>query len=142
MTRTRFGFAFLAGVVLLGGALMVLPAASAGAAPVLPGITGKDQYPNGCVDCHVKDTLLPAMVAKVSGHPKIDKIVKTVPKDCMICHKAGGKAPEMNLVSHKVHYSNPAKNGYVNDYQGSCLNCHALNVDTGAMAVKSGAKNW
>jgi hypothetical protein len=144
--RVRVGLVVLVGVVILGGALMVLPAASAGAAPVLPGITGKDENPNGCVDCHVnaggKDLRITAELANIKGHPKVDKIVKTVPKDCMVCHKASGKGGELNLVIHKAHYAKPSENAFVTSYQGSCLHCHALNMDTGAMTVKSGPKNW
>ncbi len=145
MNRMRVGLVIVVSLVVLGGAVVVLSAASAGNAPFLPGINGKDDYPNGCVDCHKnadKDYRINAELANVSGHPKIDKIVKTVPKDCTLCHKAGGKAPALNLVSHKTHYAKPAENAFVTNYQGSCLHCHALDLNTGAMSVKSGPKNW
>jgi hypothetical protein len=129
---------------ILGGAAVVLSAASAGD---LPGITGKDDNPNGCVDCHKnlgegKDNRLPAMLAKIKGHPNVEKIVKVAPKDCTMCHKAGGKVPELNLVMHKVHFDKPTENAFVTTYKGECLHCHALDQKTGAMSVKSGPKNW
>jgi hypothetical protein len=147
MKRGRTVLCVVAGLVILGGAGVALTAASAGDAPFLPGITAKDENPNGCVDCHKnlgegKDYRVIAELANVKGHPKIDKIVKTVPKDCTMCHKAGGKVPELNLVIHKVHYRKPAENVFVNVYKGACLNCHSLDADTGAMGVKSGPKNW
>ena len=90
MNRGRTILSLVAGLALFGGAV-ALSAQSVD----LPGITTKDAYPNGCVDCHValggdKAPLVTAELAKVSGHPKIDKIVKTVPKDCAtLCHKVG-----------------------------------------------------
>lgn len=146
MIGRRIAFGVVAALTLLGGAV-TLSAQAAGGAPFLPGLTSKDEHPNGCVDCHTnqgegKDYRLPAELAKIKGHPKIEKIVKTVPKDCTMCHKESGKVPALNLVLHKVHYARPADNAFVNFYKGACLNCHALDVDTGDMSVKSGQKNW
>ena len=136
--------AFLA--VGLVGTILALTAA-AGAAPVLPGINAKDDFPNGCVDCHKKDgandNRLNAVLAKVKGHPDVSKMVKTVPKDCAMCHKGGtSKAPAIAQVAHEFHYSDAEKNVFVNVYGGQCLNCHSLAVETGIMKVKSGAANW
>ena len=129
-----------AGLVVLGGATIALTAASAGDA-FLPGITSKDENPNGCVDCHKQgDKGLPAVLAKIKGHPKVEKIVKTVPKDCGMCHKTGGKAPALNLAMHKAHYAEDS--AFVTSYKGACLHCHALNAATGDMSLKSGPKNW
>jgi hypothetical protein len=129
------------------GAAVALQAQSAGDAAFLPGITSKDAFPNGCVDCHKdqgngKDSLLIAELSKINGHPKVEKIVKTVPKDCLICHKAGPKPPMFNQAMHKVHFMKPSENRFITEYKGVCLNCHSLNSDTGEMTVKSGPKNW
>jgi hypothetical protein len=141
-----------AGVVLFlvlafafsGGTAAVF-AQSADAA-FLPGITSKDAYPNGCVDCHIdqggKDSRVIAELAKISGHPKVDKIVKTVPKDCLLCHKAGPKPPVFSQAMHKVHFQDPSTNAFVTQYKGTCLNCHSLDLATGVMGVKSGPRNW
>jgi hypothetical protein len=115
--------------------------------PFLPGITVTDEHPQACVDCHTnqgqgKDYRLNAELAKVSGHPKIDSIVKTVPTDCLICHKEGTKAGPLYLITHRDHYRNPADNAFIKFYQGACLNCHSLDTATGKMTVKSGPKNW
>jgi hypothetical protein len=115
--------------------------------PFLPGITVTDEHPNGCVDCHKnegagKDYRLNVSLAKIEGHPKIDAIVKTVPDNCLICHKEGGKVSPLNLMLHKVHYAKGAENPFVQFYQGACLNCHKLDAATGQMMAKSAAKNW
>jgi mono/diheme cytochrome c family protein len=113
----------------------------------LPGITVKDEHPNGCVDCHKnadKDYRLNVALTQIKGHPNIAKVVKKVPDGCAMCHKAGGsgKAPALANVVHEFHYKDAAKNAFVTYYQGACLNCHQLNVDNGEMKVKSGAANW
>jgi hypothetical protein len=135
----------LLAVLALFAGTVVLSAESAD----LPGITVKDPYPNGCVDCHIpsgageKSPLVTAELAKVSGHPKIDKIVKTIPKDCStLCHKVGGKAPAFNLVMHKAHFEKPEDNRFVTVNKGACLTCHSMNPDTGGMIEKSGPRNW
>jgi cytochrome c5 len=130
----------------LAGVIVALTAAAA-SAPVLPGITSKDNYPNGCVDCHKKDgatdNRLNAVLAKIKGHPDISKVVKTIPADCEMCHKGGtGKAPLIAQVAHEFHYKEAATNVFVTTYGGQCLNCHALVVDTGVMKTKPGPANW
>ncbi len=144
MKRGRKILSLVAGLALFGGT-----AALSAQSVDLPGITTKDAYPNGCVDCHVaaggdkSSPLVTAELAKVSGHPKIDKIVKTVPKDCStLCHKLGGKAPAFNLVMHKAHFGKPSENRFVTVNKGACLTCHAFDPDAGGMAEKSGPRNW
>jgi hypothetical protein len=133
----------LAVCLMIFGGVAVLSAQSAD----LPGITTKDANPNGCVDCHIdqgggKDYRVIAELAKISGHPKVDKIVKVVPKDCLICHKAGPKPPVFSQAMHRVHFEKPTENAFVTAYKGACLNCHTLDLATGVMSVKSGPKNW
>ena len=112
--------------------------------PFLPGITVKDDYPNGCVDCHMNGKAISviAELAKVSGHPKVDKVVKSVPKDCLICHKTGPKPPVFSQAMHLVHYAKPSENDFVTTYKGACLSCHILDTSTGEMVKKNGPKNW
>ncbi|MGA2379619.1 MAG: hypothetical protein ABSG85_09945 [Spirochaetia bacterium] len=146
MNRGRTVLCLVVGLAIFGGAA-ALSAQSAGGTPFLPGVAAKDPFPNGCVDCHKdqgdgKDSTVIAELAKINGHPKIDKIVKVVPKDCLICHKGGPKPPSFNQAMHKVHFEKPAENPFVTEYKGACLNCHSLDFDTGEMSVKSGPKNW
>ncbi len=115
--------------------------------PSLAGITVEDKHPNGCVDCHVKvddekDYRLPAELKHVEKHPQIEKIVKIVPNDCLKCHKEGTKPGDFNSVIHKIHFSNPQENHFVLHYNGDCLNCHKLDMNTFKMGVKSGPANW
>ena len=112
----------------------------------LPGINADDQHANGCVDCHNvdgdNDYRLNVSLKKISGHPPIDAMVKTLPNDCMMCHKAGAYAGPLSTITHKSHYANPTENEFISNYQGQCLECHSLNLTTGMMTVKSGSKNW
>jgi hypothetical protein len=147
MKNPKIVMGVVIGLGLILCAVIALTAASGVDVPSLPGITVKDDYPNGCVDCHKligpgKDNRLTVVLAQVRGHPDISKIVKTVPGDCGLCHAEGRNAPPLNTVIHKVHYDRPAENSYVTVYKGVCLNCHALDAKTGGMIVKSAAKNW
>jgi hypothetical protein len=108
----------------------------------LAGITTKDQRPNGCVDCHKGDTSIPAVVNKIENHPPVDKISKTVPTDCFMCHKEDTKAGVLNIATHKQHFSNPEKNEFITKYKGDCLNCHSLDMNTFKIGIKSGPANW
>lgn len=111
----------------------------------LSGITVEDAHPNGCVDCHKQsngnDYRLTTGLKEL-GHPDIARIVRNVPEDCAMCHKANAPAGSLGEVTHVSHYANPDENVFVNHYGGECLACHALNTSTGAMSNKSGPKNW
>lgn len=107
----------------------------------LPGITSDDNYPNGCVSCHSahdgNDYRLNVGMKEMSSHPTIDSMITNVPGDCAMCHSGDA----LSKVVHKVHYSNPSENHYV-EYYGECLNCHTFDSSSGSMTVKSGKKNW
>ena len=113
----------------------------------LPGINAEDKHANGCVDCHVdagggNDNRLNLELKKVKDHPDVGSMMNTLPKDCFMCHKEGGAASPINNITHKQHYTNPGENLFVTEYNGSCLECHAVDLSTGAMSVKNGPKNW
>jgi len=142
-SRTIVILSFMA----IAALVMSVSVAAAGMA-FLPGLTSTDEHPKGCVDCHVdavggKDFRLNAVLAAIKGHPNIAKVVKILPKDCTMCHKEGSKVPALGFVLHKAHFGpDPAKSAFVANYQGSCLNCHKLDLATGAMTLKSGPTNW
>ena len=99
---------FILGVFFLTGS----PFAVSDELPKLRGITVEDDHPQGYVSCHVKvdenrDYRLNKEIENIENHPKIDKIVKVAPKDCMICHKEGKEAGEFSKVVHEVHFENP-----------------------------------
>jgi hypothetical protein len=142
---------YLTGTLLVLAAMVAivvaLSAAAAGTTPFLPGITVKDENPNGCVDCHRnagagKDSRLNvSLPANVKGHPDIAKVMKSLPADCAMCHAAGRTAAPLQQVIHQAHYRDPAKNAFVTANQGACLHCHTLSTE-GVAGVKAAAKNW
>jgi len=98
-------------------------------------------YPNGCVDCHKKlsdeeDYRLNVLLANEEGHPDISEIVDSIPEDCITCHKDGTDNSIGNVV-HRKHYENPEENVFISEYQGSCVNCHSIDVEQGNVGVKS-----
>jgi hypothetical protein len=136
-------FALVLAVGLVG---TVVTLTAAAAAPALPGLTAADTYAKGCVDCHKKDGAndytIPTGLKNIKGHPDITKVVKNVPTDCAMCHKPNTKAGPIADALHKVHFADPTKNVFVTTYGGQCLNCHKLDVTTGAMSVKAAPANW
>jgi hypothetical protein len=147
MKKLATGVSFIALFGIIIGSAFLLLSATAKEPPFLPGLTVKDTTPNGCVDCHKlidakHDYRLNVGLAQNDEHPDITKIVKKVPTDCFMCHKEGTKAGPLQTQLHKVHYQKPAENPFVTMYNGACLNCHALKVETGIVSVKTGDKNW
>jgi len=154
----------------------LLALAPAGAAPAasqtptirqIPGITAKDAYPNGCVDCHVKgkddDMRMSALMAKwVSGpsaalvqkskaasvdpakikgkHPAMANVKTNVPQTCLAgCHKKGSTiAPPFGQLMHLIHLVGGGQNRFLSASQGECTHCHKLDQKTGAWKVASG----
>ena len=113
----------------------------------LPGINTEDKNPDGCVDCHVdagggNDTRMNVVLKKVKDHPDVAAMMNTLPKDCYMCHKEGGAADPINRMTHKQHYVNPGDNDFITDYEGTCLACHSVDINTGEVTVKNGPKNW
>jgi len=99
-----------------------------------------DAYPEGCVSCHAEaDMTVGAMLAEL-GHKKIDNMVETVPTDCFECHSEDGGFGELYEFIHPAHYAADSK--FVAEFEGKCTHCHAMDVESGEVSVKSGAKNW
>ena len=143
---TRIHLVGALGLAIAVGTIYASPPYQKAAGVGLPGITTKDAFPKGCVSCHVKasggDLRLNVGLKKVKGHPDVAGMVKTVPKDCGMCHKAGPTPAPLKTALHKAHYGKKGASLFVKKYQGSCLSCHSLNTKTGAMTTKSGPKNW
>lgn len=124
----------LLGVAMLGGGWSTAESADQA---TLAGDAGPGPYAQGCVDCHVSEgagdigTLLGAM-----GHPDVADDIESVPGDCTDCHS------DLSDLAHMLHYENPAENPFIQEYGGNCLHCHAIDVETGSVTVKSGEKNW
>jgi hypothetical protein len=109
--------AFLA--VMVAGTMGQFPASAQTTVGQVPGITSKDAYPNGCVDCHVAGktgdmrisvlmakyaTAVPpalidkakasspaALASRIKGkHMPVPNVKANVPQSCMAaCHKKG-----------------------------------------------------
>jgi hypothetical protein len=105
-----------------------------------------DDYPQGCVDCHTTgpnqpDLTLKTLLSQI-GHMSIKK-VKKVPVGCGGCHAAGeGEEDTFAEMMHEIHYDVPKANVFTTRFDGDCLHCHALDLDTGDATVKSGPANW
>ena len=133
----------------------------------IPGINAADQFPNGCVSCHVNlpernmderlSTLLkswtvkvdPALLTKAQAaapagvtlkgkHPVVAAALKDVPAKCIGCHGAASKkAPPFARLIHRIHLVGADENHFMTEFQGECTYCHKLNQATGAWSVAS-----
>jgi len=169
MTKRQRSIAFLVAGVLAAAVTTHTQAASqAGAVRPIPGITAKDAFPNGCVDCHlvVKDgdmrmsTLMAtwtkavpepllaktraasADASKIKGkHPALPNVKTNIPQTCLGCHKKGSTiAPPFSQLLHTIHLVGGAQNKFVTMFQGECTHCHKLDQKTGAWKVATAAE--
>ena len=134
----------------------------------IPGITAKDLFPRGCVDCHLNyveqkmdlrfSTLLkqwtekvePQLVKKVAGsappgltlkgkHPAVVGALKNIPAACLPCHSRASKtAPPFSTMLHTIHLSGGRDNRFLTLFQGECTHCHKLNAAAGTWSLPSG----
>ncbi len=143
---------------------LTLAGASPPSARKIPGLTIKDAYPQGCVDCHVNRPDMPAPLsvrikqwsekvdpkllaqAKASA-PKgvtlkgkhLAVPVKDVPGACLKCHGKGSKmAPPFATMLHAIHLTGSDGNPFLTTFQGECTHCHKLNTATGEWSMPSG----
>ena len=133
----------------------------------IPGITAKDPYPNGCVDCHINyvdmkmdtrfSTLMklwsekvePKLLAKAEAagptglvlkgkHPKSPAVLKDIPAKCVVCHgKSSKTAPPFANLIHSIHLTGGEENHYLKAFQGECTFCHKLDRKTGRLTMPS-----
>jgi hypothetical protein len=136
----------------------------------IPGLTSKDAYPNGCVDCHVAgkdggDMRISALMAtwtkavpmaliekaraasvdasKIKGkHPAMANVKANVPQTCLTgCHKPGSTiAPPFAQLMHVIHLVGGNSNRFLTANQGECTHCHKLNQKTGTWKAASSAE--
>jgi hypothetical protein len=145
------------------------PQAPAAAVRPIPGITAKDAYPNGCVDCHVAakdgDMRLSVLLAKwtaaapaalvekaraasadaskIKGkHLAIANVKANIPQTCLsACHKKGSViAPPFAQLMHLIHLTGGAQNRFLTANQGECTYCHKLDQKTGLWKIANGAE--
>lgn len=136
----------------------------------VPGITAKDAYPRGCVDCHVQlpalnvdarfSTLMtklgkdvqPGLLAKAQAaapkglelrgrHPPAPGALENIPASCNPCHaKASRTAPPFAKLMHSIHLADGPRNVFMTLYQGECTHCHKLDTRSGAVFIPNGAE--
>jgi hypothetical protein len=151
--------------------LMPALAGLAGEGPALPparevpGITAADEFPNGCVDCHIirpeinKDVRISTILkkwnenvepkflemaqatapegVKLTGkHPTVSAIIKNIPADCLSCHdRTSQTTPPLERMMHLYHLSGGEQNPFMTIFRGECTHCHKLNAGTGQLSV-------
>jgi len=95
-------------------------------------------YPHGCVDCHTSEKagLIGDLLADF-GHIEVDDI-EVIPDGCIECHTDDGGFLPMDEITHLAHFSHPPENAFLTDYGADCLHCHAMDLETGAVTIKSG----
>ena len=146
-----------------GGAPPPLPPARQ-----IPGITAEDQFPLGCVDCHLNytdmnmdtristlmaqwtESVPPALLAKAQAaapegltlkgkHPDVSSMMGNIPKSCLTCHgKTSKTAPPFARMLHALHLTGGDQSPYTTIFQGECTHCHKLSAANGEWSIPSG----
>jgi nitrate/TMAO reductase-like tetraheme cytochrome c subunit len=149
-------------VIALALIIVFVPVAIAAPPRAIPGITAKDVYPAACVDCHVKDNRVSALLARWNGSVDATKVramqafvpksitlkgkhpavaAKDIPASCMKCHAATSKTmPTFAPLMHGIHLAKADQSEFVKQYGGECTHCHKLNRANGAWSLPSGAE--
>lgn len=133
----------------------------------IPGVTVKDQFPRGCVDCHTGaaghpakmsaimkqwssaidgkrlarlQTFVPKTLLLKGKHPPVGS-VKDVPAVCIKCHAAMAKiAPTFAPLMHGIHLTGGDANPFLTTFQGECTHCHKLDAVSGKWSNPSAAE--
>jgi hypothetical protein len=124
-----------------GGVLTLIALLAAVAMPPLHA----DDFPEGCVSCHVvlgegMDKRL-GVVLDAIGHRPLKGKVEQVPTDCLGCHESLGD-PSFSSLIHQAHFSKPETNVFLARFAGDCRHCHVMDGSTGVAGLKSGKRNW
>ncbi|MGB5623467.1 MAG: hypothetical protein WBN65_13325 [Gammaproteobacteria bacterium] len=105
-----------------------------------------EDYPQGCVSCHTNtddgDMRLNHMLQRVS-HSMAGQRTLVIPDGCDRCHAdADSIGGALSTLVHRAHYEDPVHEKFVNEFNGECRSCHAVDYETGKIGVKSGERNW
>ncbi len=108
-----------------------------------------DDYPDGCVSCHVGDTPKPKSAYRLDlqladlGHGKGGERTKEIPTGCFRCHAStgDGAAGKLGPYIHLIHFRGE-KNPFLKKYGGDCSSCHQMDPNTWRAVAKSGPRNW
>ena len=104
-----------------------------------------DDFPHGCVSCHVvledgPDKRLAAVLDEI-GHPALEDGLALVPHDCMSCHEKKDDT-KFSVLIHQAHFGSPETNVFVQRFGGDCRSCHTMDGSSGEARTKEGGKNW
>lgn len=114
-------------------------------AVTMPFVPRADDFPEGCVSCHVvlhdgSDKRLEKALGE-AGHRSLDEKVEQVPADCAACHEKIGE-PSFATLIHTAHFAPADGNVFLQRFGGDCRHCHAMDGATGTTSVKEGERNW
>lgn len=134
MSPVRVGVERLAALALAAVAAIVVPAAPQA-----------DDFPEGCVSCHVvlpdgADKRLEKVLGEV-GHRSLKGKVEEVPADCIACH-AKIDDPSFSSLIHTAHFDRAEANVFLQRFGGDCRHCHVMDGATGTAGTKEGSRNW
>lgn len=136
----------------------------------IPGLTTADQFPRGCVDCHIDrpdvgmDTRLstnmqqwqaevpPELLARVKAfspagmsltgaHPASGDVASSqIPTSCLTCHAQASTIAPP--FNQLLHglHLTGEGNHFLTMFQGECTHCHKLDKTTGSWSMGSGAE--
>ena len=137
----------------------------------IPGITADDQFPRGCVGCHInylemnRDTRISTLMAQwtqsvepkllslaratttsaaeLQGvHPRVDIALNDIPNACLGCHESGAQnVPSLVALLHRIHLVGGDDAVFLRIFQGECTHCHKLNKNTGQWHIPSGPED-
>jgi mono/diheme cytochrome c family protein len=142
------------------------PAELADAVRMIPGVTGEDPFPRGCVDCHAPrggprlaaplSALMrqwyeaippglqlaggsaPAGMRPEGRHPRSERALRDIPAGCLTCHGPNSRrATAFGPLVHIIHLRGGIQNRYLSDFGGECTYCHKLDTATGQWRVPS-----
>lgn len=139
-----------------------MPLAAAQTPRAIPGITAKDAFPGGCVDCHQKERRVTTLLGQWNGKVDAKKLAamqafvpqgitlkgkhptvpgKDVPASCLKCHAATSKTiPPFPALMHGIHFSEGAASDFVKQFGGECTHCHKFNSAKAKWSLPSGAE--
>jgi hypothetical protein len=136
----------------------------------IPGVTSPDQFPRGCVDCHVNRTdlqmdvristamrrwedgvdpqflarirpFVPAGMKLAGKHPAMVTPSAAIPGSCLGCHsQASQSAPPFGRLLHGLHFAGGEQNHFLSMFQGECTHCHKLDAVTATWSLGSGTE--
>jgi hypothetical protein len=104
-----------------------------------------EEFPDGCVSCHVvlddgADKRIGVLLKSI-GHIRLSDKIKAIPGDCTSCHEDAADESFAQII-HSKHWRKGTDNVFLGRFGGDCRHCHEMDASTGVTGLKQGAKNW